>query len=146
MSEERKPIIQSIREFIARCPYLPEYYAALSIERLEENIGSYAVETSPTDPIVKRYANGASVRRFDFLFTSTEAYTREDLDQIANSAFYEHFAEWLETCSSEEKLPDLDGDDRLATGIKALTCGYVADTDKTTARYVIQCRLTYMQA
>lgn len=142
MSE--KSIIESVREFIAGCPYLDEY-AALLVDRLEGDVDSYSIEPIPCSPIVKRYVNGQTVRRYEFHLASTEAYTIEILDQISNSAFYEHFADWLEQCSRSRNLPDL-GDGKLATKIEALTHGYLATTNESTARYVIQCRLTYMQA
>lgn len=142
MSE--RSIIESVREFIARCPYLDEY-AALLVDRLEGDVDSYSIEPIPCSPIVKRYVNGQTVRRYEFHLASTEAYTIEVLDQISNSTFYEQFADWLEQCSRSRNLPDL-GDGKLATKIEALTPGYLATTNESTARYVIQCRLTYMQA
>lgn len=138
-----KPIIESIRSFIENCPFLTEY-ANLMIDRLEGDVASYSIETVPCDPIVKRYVNGTSQRRFEFYFTSTEAYTQEVLDEISNSAFYEHFAAWMEQCTRSQNLPILDGD-RLSIKLEALTPGYIVSSDETTARYVIQCRLTYMQ-
>ena len=142
MSE--KSIIESVREFIAGCPYLDEY-AALLVDRLEGEVDSYSIELVPCDPVVKRYVSGQTMRRYEFHLASTEAYTIDVLDQISNSAFYEHFAAWLEQCSRSRTLPDL-GAGRLAMKIEALTPGYLATTNESTARYVIQCRLTYMQA
>lgn len=142
MSE--KSIIESVRDFIAGCPYMNEYDALL-VNRLEGDVASYSIEPVPCDPIVKRYVNGQTLRRYEFHLASTEAYTIEVLDQISNSAFYEHFADWLERCSRARILPNL-GDGKMATKIEALTPGYLATANESTARYVIQCRLTYMQA
>lgn len=143
MSCDETPIIQSVRDFIADCPFLDEY-ANLLVDRLEDDVASYSIEPIPSETIVKRYVNGTSLRQYDFHFASMEAYTQEVIDQISNSAFYEHFASWLEACSRSEKLPVLDGE-RLCTQISALTTGYIAAVDETKARYVIQCRLTYLQ-
>ena len=137
-------LINGVRDFIATCPYLDEY-AGLFVDRQEGEIASYSIEPVPCAPIIKRYVNGCTVRRYEFHFASTEAYTLEVLDQISNSVFYEHFADWLEKCSRSRQLPKL-GDGRQAVKIEALTPGYIATTNETTARYVIQCRLTYMQA
>ncbi len=137
------PIIQSIREFISGCSYLSEYKALL-VDRLEPGIEAYSIEAIPCSPVIKYYANGDSVRQFQFYFSSTEAYSQEVLDEIENSAFFEHFAAWMEQQTRAKTLPELSGD-RLATKLEALTHGYVATTDQTTARYVIQCRLTYIQ-
>lgn len=137
-------IIGAIRDFISDCPFLTEYNSLL-IDRLEGEVSSYSIEPVSCSPIVKRYVNGRSVRKYDFHFASMEAYTAEVLDQISNSEFYEHFADWLERCSKVKALPEL-GNNRLAMKIEALTPGYITSADETTARYVIQCRLTYMQA
>lgn len=144
MSEEFKPIIESVREFIGKCPYLPEFYNSLGLDRLEEEISSYSIDSVPCEPIVRSYVNGDSIRRFDFHFKSTEAYSPEILDQIANSAFFEQFSQWVEECSADKMLPEL-GEGKTATRIEVLTHGYVLDADETTAQYCIQCRLTYKQ-
>lgn len=142
--KQEKPIIQSIRDFIAGCPYLPEYYNCLAIDRLEESVSSYSIDAVPCNPIVKPYVNGDSLRQFEFHFSSTEAYSMEILDQVTNSAFFEHFAAWLEASSNSRNLPVLSGS-RKSMIIEALTHGYIAGTSDTTARYCIQCRLTYYQ-
>lgn len=146
-NETAKPntsIIGAIRDFISGCPFLMEYNSLL-IDRLEGEVSSYSIEPVSCSPIVKRYVNGRSVRKYEFHFASTEAYTAEVLDQISNSEFYEHFADWLEQCSRTKSLPKM-GNNQLAMKIEALTPGYIISADETTARYVIQCRLTYMQA
>lgn len=139
-----KPIIESIRDFIAQCPFLDEY-ASLLVDRLEDDVSAYSIEPVPCKPIVKTYLDGTTLRRYEFHLASREAYTQEVLDQINNSAFYERFAQWLELCSRRNILPALNGE-RLSTKIEALTPGYIATADETKARYVIQCALTYMQA
>lgn len=136
-------VIESIRDFVSGCPYLGEY-TSLLVDRLEGEVSSYSIEPVPCTPIVKQYVNGTSIRRYEFHFASTEAYTAEVLDQISNSEFYEHFATWLERRSRAKQLPDM-GDGKVPMKIEALTPGYITSADETTARYVIQCRLTYMQ-
>ena len=144
MNSQDTPIIQAVRDFISGCPCLREY-DALMVDRLEDGVSSYSIEPVPCTPIVKRYVNGSSLRQYEFHFASREAFTQEVLDEISNSAFYERFAAWLEECSRMGNLPLLDGN-RLATDIEALTNGYLADADAVKGRYVIQCRLYYMQA
>lgn len=139
-----KPIIESVRDFLSECPLLEEY-TSLLVDRLEDGIAAYSIEPVPCQPIVKRYIDGTTLRRYEFHLASREAYTQEVLDQINSSAFYERFARWLELCSTHKELPVLDGP-RLSINIEALTPGYLAVADETKARYVIQCALTYMQA
>lgn len=140
-----RPIVESIREFIKDCPYLPEYYHSLNIDRLDEDVSSYSINAVPCEPIVKKFVNGSSIRQFEFHLVSTEAYSQEVLDQIVNSTFFEHFSDWLEKCTISGILPELSGEKRTAQSIEATTHGYVLDTSETTAQYAIQCRLTYHQ-
>lgn len=139
-----KSTIESLRDYIEQCPHI-EDYCSLLVDRLEDEIGSYSIEPSPCEPIVKRYVNGVTVRQYEFIFASREAYTQEVLDEISNSSFYERFAAWLEQQSKAGNLPILASNQK-AIKIEALTTGYAAVADETKARYVIQCKLTYMQA
>lgn len=141
-------VIESIRTFIRdNCPVLQEFDQmfppAVGMEKLEEDTGSYTVQIVPSEPIVKRYVNGDTIRRVSFYFASREAY--EDVENIDTSEFYEEFSEWLEACTRTGNLPQLsEGKD--AKCIKATTHGYLMDVTETKARYQIQCEFQYYQS
>ena len=141
-------VIESIRIFIRdNCPLLQEFDQmfppTVGMEKLEENTGAYTVQLVPSEPIVKRYVNGDTIRRVSFYFASREAY--EAVENIDTSEFYEAFSEWLETCTRKRNLPELsEGKD--AKCIKATTHGYLMDVTEAKARYQIQCEFQYYQS
>lgn len=141
-------VIESIRTFIRdNCPLLKEFDQmfppAIGMEKLEEDTGSYAVQIVPSEPIVKRYVNGDTIRRVSFYFVSREAYA--DVENIDTSEFYEAFSEWLESCTRTGNLPELsEGKD--AKCIKATTHRYLMDVTETKAQYQIQCEFQYYQS
>lgn len=138
------PVVQAIRDFVAGCPYLPEYQKSLNVDYQGDEVGSYMIETTPANPWVKRYVNGTGIKQFLFSFSSVEFYTENVKENIDNSGFYEHFSEWLDECTREGVFPVLEGN-RKPIKIFTTTSGYVFDTDNGTAQYLIQCNLHYFQ-
>ena len=137
------PIIESIRTFIANCPLLKNN-TILSVDRLGDTEVEYTVDGEITSPILRKYVDGSSLRQFNFVFASREKYGSDTLQNIANSGFYEDFADWIEAQSSHGILPELD-EFRTPQYIEVLSGGYVFDTTDSTARYQIQLRFVYYQ-
>lgn len=138
-----KSTIASVREYMMTCPFLDEF-ARINIDYLGAEPTQYTIDTIPTDPIVKRYTNGDSIRQLVFVFASREYYGAEVLENMANSDFYEKLADWLEQQSRQKNLPMM-AEGKKARTIGALTSGYAFATDAHTAQYQIQCKLTYFQ-
>ena len=88
---KEKSIVECIREFVSKCPYLPRYNKGIGVNYLGEDTQSYMIEAVPCNPIVKEYITGQSIRQFQFCFASRETYSKNVLDNLENSAFYEHF-------------------------------------------------------
>lgn len=138
-------VIESVRAFINKCPFLEEFDAVVGVEYLPEDEKSYIIGASITDnPVVKSYVNGDKVKRFNFVFASREYFGRDNVENMDVAGFYEHFSEWLEECNITGVLPELS-EGKEARRIEALTNGYVFNQTETKAQYQIQCRLTYYQ-
>ena len=75
-------IINSIRKFMLECPHLDEFAKGINVDYLDDEIASYSIEEVPTNPIIKRYVDGSSVRQFEFIFASRESYGQEVLQNI----------------------------------------------------------------
>ena len=133
-------IIESIRNYLLTCPLLND--SRVNIDWLGAETAEYSIDGSPVNPIVKRYADGGTVRQFNFVFSSVEAYGQDVLNNIENSGFYEDFAEWLEKQNKAQSLPKMDNG-RKAISIEALNTGYLFENTADRARYQIQCRLLY---
>lgn len=136
-------IIESIRNFIAKCPLLKDG-CLLNVDRLGDTEIEYTVDGEMTSPILKKYVDGSSLRQFNFIFASREKYGSDTLQNITNSGFYEDFADWIETQSDSGNLPELD-EYRTPRYIEVLSGGYVFDTNDSTARYQIQLKFVYYQ-
>lgn len=139
-------IIDSIRNFISRCPYLQEFNGAarVNVDYLGEEDTVYSIEETPCEPIIKKYVNGDTKRQYQFIFSSRESYGSEVFQNIENCGFYEDFANWLEEQNDLGNLPILDGN-KECLNIEATSTGYAFMTDVDKARYQISCKLIYMQ-
>lgn len=134
-----------VKEFIETCPFLKEFERAFSVvymNVLEDGTTMYSIEETPTEPIVKKYANGDSVRQYVFSLCSRELYGPVENEDTAE--FYEKFSDWLEDCTREGNLPELSGQ-LQSKSIRATTNGYLYDNEGTSCQYRIQCQFTYFK-
>ncbi|HII4398208.1 TPA: chloramphenicol resistance protein [Clostridium perfringens] len=139
-------IIESIRNFIKKCPYLEEFEGAIRIgvDYLDKETTTYSIEKVPCNPIIKKYVDGSCKKQELFIFTSRESYGPDIINNLNNINFYENFVSWLEEKNRTGDLPILDGK-REVEKIEILTPGYAFETDVDKARYQIQLRLIYIE-
>lgn len=138
-------IIESIRNYIMKCPILEEL-KEVNVDFLPENPDTYSIEQTPSEPVVKRYMDGTTDRQITFVFACRMFYSDELINNINNSGFFEKFQDWLFDNSEEGILPELDeGLGLIPEKIEAISSGYLYDIsgDLSNARYQIQCRLLY---
>ena len=135
-----------VKEFIETCPFLKEFeqatFPVVNMDVLEDQPTMYSIEETPADPIVKRYANGDSVRQYVFSLCSRELYGPAENEDTAK--FYEKFSDWLEDCIREGILPVLSGQ-LQSKSIRATTNGYLYDNEGTSCQYRIQCQFIYFK-
>ena len=135
-------IIESIREYINNCPALAEYN--VNVNYLEDGYDTFSIEEVPTEPIIKRYIDGSSKRKCQFVFTSKEPYTADIISNLNNSNFYEDFSDWVETNNKKGIFPDLE-EGLEPTQIKVISTPYVVEVDEDHAIYQIQLQLDYIK-
>lgn len=139
-------VINAVREFIKKnCPLLEEFdnlFPVVNLDKLPEKPTSYSIESVPSEPIVKRYMNGDSIRKITFYLCSRNLYSDEVNEDTSD--FYERFSDWLEECNTQKMFPELDGGKRPMKFV-ANTGGYVEDTTGTLAQYQIQCEFRYFK-
>lgn len=136
-------IIEALRTWFAGCPLLKD--GLLNVEYLGAEGVEYTIDADqPTEPVLKNYTSGSSLRQFPFVFASREAYGADTLQNIANSGFYEELAAWVERQSNAGNLPEL-GEYRTPQYIDVLSNGYPFDTGDSTARYQIAMNFVYTQ-
>ena len=134
-----KPIIECIRNFVMTFSELKD--GCFMIDYLSKDPVEYVVEAVPCDRIFKKYTDGGCIKQFLFIFASRESYSADVNQLIENSAFYEHFENWILDTTPETLSQFLDG--RTPFRLDVLTSGYLFDADYNTARYQIQLRLLY---
>ena len=54
-------IIESVKNFILKCPYLTEL-AAVNVDFLPESPDTYSIEEVPTNSVIRTYLDGSQER------------------------------------------------------------------------------------
>lgn len=72
-----KAIIESIRDYFLKCPYL-EDDVRLSVDFLGDQPLEYGIYTEPISPTIKKYVDGDELKQFGFIFT-TRSHMSGDL-------------------------------------------------------------------
>lgn len=135
-----KSIIEGVAAFFLDCPLLAE--GVFRVGALGDQPQEYTIETGIFDPIIEQYINGSSDRRYQFNFGSREYYSMDRIQNIANSTFYEDFADWVEAQDAAGHFPELP--ERMhPEKLRVLSSGYMFDESMQNARYQIQLELNY---
>lgn len=141
-------IIESLREYIKKCPYLEDYLNStkpkVNVDFLDSEIISYSIERVPTNPILQEYIDGSKKKQELILFTSRESYGEDVFNNLENIGFYENFANWISENNENKNFPILDKK-REVLKIEVVTNGYAFATEIDKAQYQIQLKLTYIE-
>lgn len=146
MNETKTPDIQAMLEWLAECPFataLNDGDVAFSIDYLGAGEHQFSLESTPTAPILEKYIRG-SLRAKNYVLASRMSYTQDQVQQAANSSFWDNFADWVEEQSLAGRLPKLGGD-KTAEAVVCLSPGYILSQDASTCRFQIQLQLQYYQ-
>lgn len=135
-------IIEAIRTYLETCPLLTG--GKLNVDFLPPEATSYSVDVVPVNPIIKPYMDGSSQRQFLFVLATRAYYGEMIRQQIDNLCFFEEFGEWIDAQNRAQNFPNL-GEKRTGRKLEVTTSGYVFAPDTDTARYQIQCKLSYFQ-
>lgn len=134
-------MIEEVRKYIAKCPYLGEY-AELNIEYLVDKVKSYSInESAGYNPVISEDIVGNQEKQFLFTFDSKLHWNEDIQNSIDNSKFFEDFRNWLEENNKNDIFPEIKG----IYKIEALTNGYIFATNANEAIYRIQCKLEYFK-
>jgi len=137
---EERAMIDKVREYMAKCPYLDEY-GELNVDYLVDKVKTYSInENEGYDPIINKFLCG-SERRLLFSFDSKLHWNEDIQNNIDNSKFFENVRDWLETNNKDKIFPDISG----VYEIGATTNGYIFATNANEAIYRIQCYLYYFK-
>ena len=135
-------IIEAVRKYLEGCPLLNG--GKINVDFLPEEAATYSVDVVPVNPVVKAYLDGSSKRQFLFVFATRAYYGDHIRQQLDNLCLFEAFEEWVDKQNRARNFPDL-GSGRTVQKMEVTTSGYVFAPDTDTARYQIQCKLSYFQ-
>ena len=137
-------IIESIKQYIATCPYLEEN-STIHYNGTDLAIGDYSLDSIAEEIIEKQYLSGDSIRVYPFKFTFSGSMA-DDAERLNNNVFMENFVAWLESQSKNGILPNL-GSNKDSFAINAVKWGYFnyLESPITSGKYQIECKLFYYQ-
>lgn len=133
-------IIEGVADFLMACPLLKD--GVFRVDALGDQPVEYVVETGIFTPVIETYIDGSSDRRYQFNFGSREYYDMDRFQTIANSTFYEKFADWVEAQDAGGNYPDMPSG-MHPEKLRILSPGYLFDESMRNARYQIQLELIY---
>lgn len=136
-------IIEKIREYFLNCPLI-DSQSRINVDYLGVDAVEYTIDSVPTDPVVKQYVDGGTLKQYTFVFGSREYYGPDTLQNMENSGFYESFSKWISEQSCIGNLPVLEAN-KKSVRMETLTSGYLFDASEESARYQIQARLIYYE-
>ena len=136
--------IDYIKQLLLTNPIIKPSTDGVQIDFIGERATSYSIESEPTQPIIKQYMDGSTVRQFAFSLVARLG-TITDAARLENSSNYETLALWLEAQSRKRALPSMPNDNQ-AMKIEAVSGVFVIERaeDANSALYVMQCALTYL--
>ena len=135
-------MINTIKAFINTCPTLSEI--DVNINYLGEQSASATVENVSTEPIIKNYIDGATLRQFLFTIAMRENYGQDAEANSAAATKLDQISDWI--CEQDKIgiLPVLEGN-KSSVSLEVVKTGWVEEKESDTAKYQLQCRLVYYQ-
>lgn len=138
-----KTIVESLFKWFADCEVLSADNE-LKVNFLDDDEEQYSIETVPCNRSIQKYADGSEKCQYLFIFASRNPYSEDEQLNMASLEFYEELEEWIAEQNINGRLPKLPNN-CTSQSVKVLASGYVMDNDTKTARYQIQCQLTYIK-
>ncbi|MBW8383958.1 MAG: hypothetical protein K0M69_15745 [Youngiibacter sp.] len=136
-------IIEALRDYFLSCSLLA-VTDLINVDYLGPVPNQYTIDIVPAQPVIKRYTDGGTLKQTVFILASTEWYSSDTVQNMANLAFYEDLEAWIKEKNNARELPILTGNKR-AEAVEILTSGYIFDSTEDNARYQIQLRLVYSE-
>lgn len=124
-------MLKRITECLQKCPFFAN--TVIGQDYLGENIGAVSVHGISCEPVVQRYADGATMRQFMF-----DVLVRLDVSTEAEP-YFDIVAEWF-----SQAVPLLE-DGQCAQRFEIVKSAAVQDRHYSNVRYGMTCRLLYYQ-
>lgn len=134
-------MIEKMREYIAKCPFLDEF-TNVNVSYLVDKVKAYSLnENAGYNPVIAEDDCGNQNMQFLFSFDAKLYWNEEIQNNIDNSIFFEKFRDWLKENDDNSIYPGIEG--IMPESISATTNGYIFATNADEAIYRISCKFTY---
>lgn len=134
-------MIEKIIEYFENKVPITEEFKNINVNYLDGDVANYSIEEVAGTPVLEKWITGDTHNQLVFNFTSREYYNQDVLTNMANSNFYEEFRKQIIENNKNKVFPDIVGID----GIECLGSGTIDSVTTDTAKYSIQCRVTYWE-
>lgn len=135
-------MIESMRNYVAGCAYLDEF-TAVNVDYLVSKVKAYSInEEASYNPVIGEDILGNEFCQFKFSFDAKFKWNEEIANNVNNSKFFENFSNWLKNNNKNKSYPTV-GNNITVTDIKAISNGYILDTESDEAIYRIACVMYY---
>ena len=132
--------INALYQYFLTCPVMDG--RKIHVDYLPEKGIAYTIDAVPADPVLTRYVDGSCTCRYIFNIGSVQEYGPDVWQNIANEGIFEKIYDWLERQTRLRNFPQMPAGCR-ALSIRAQSTGYLFGSSPDSARYQIQCQLTY---
>lgn len=134
-------MLKAIRDFLLICPLLSGY--DVNINYLPSQPRSFAVDSVASDPIVRKYADGGTLRQMCFAVACRDAYDADAGGNAETAKLMEGVAEWLDGCDKAGIYPEIPEGEPIKIEVTSApsvenTAGYSARTSMR-ARMIYKC-------
>lgn len=134
-------MMKGIVSYISSLNCMSTFASIVNVNYLDSVVSSFSIEEIPSEIILKKTISGRAKRQFQFAFCSRELYSNEQSQNIANSSFYEDFANEIESKNNADDLPIIDGIE--SSSIEVTSSAYTVSTEQDTSMYQINLNFKY---
>ena len=89
-------MINAIRNYLLTYDYFEKNDSFINVNFLDVDIGSFSLVPVPTQPLIKKYIDGSSIKQFEFALTSKNTFSEDYAKNIENCGFYLDFENWID--------------------------------------------------
>lgn len=137
-------MINAIRNYLLTYDYFEKNDSFINVNFLDVDIGSFSLVPVPTQPLIKKYIDGSSIKQFEFALTSKNTFSEDYAKNIENCGFYLDFENWIDKNNDLGIYPELP-EGMEARKIETTTNGILINNETSECIYEITLKLKYFQ-
>lgn len=117
--------------------------AEINVNYLAPETRSFAVDSVAAPPVVRKYADGGTLRQCCFTVACRDVYDADTEGNSATAQFFEQLTQWIDAQNKAGNFPDISVG--IPVGLDVTESAAVENTAGFSARTSMQARLLYRQ-